>query len=864
MSIYVGIDLGTTQSVVSVITKNPITQQLHEATLEIPQENQDGDYEYTPLLPSIVYFPDGDEPYIGLKASQMTGDRRISLIKNHIGTGWNKNFNGTNWNPASISALYIKKLLSVVQDEYPSYQSNLGLTLSIPASFTPAMKEETIEACRIAGVDTNHLKVIHEPIAAVLTLVQTLERDAEANRFVRDGLLNGQDGQCRLLVFDLGGGTLDVALVTLQEKIEQDRYRISPTTEEISPHTLLGGYRFDEALAEYIIDKLKIDPIMRSNYLPKITQDMEQQKKIISNRRNDRGTEQVDSIYRPPQSIQNNTQLPNRIPISYADLRNAWSVLLGYGMKLDDVRDMSQEGAVVTTPKNILEPIASIFEKIGKNIKPEQVNVILPVGGMTSISLITERLQELFPHAKIVAPDGVQPSLAISRGAAYNQYLVMEHLTTLTNLLPHIQIKVNLNGIESWTDLIPKGTRLNQTDVFSRHFSKLAFPSNSNKMLIPVRLNGQERGCASISRPSQSQLESFQFNLKLSLKGESLIPLFEITSMYISNLEFSISELIQNPINEIDSKSISIDFNGILNDLKKHWSSKLNPTVRLPECDHIHQASDIIKKTIQTYKNNIYNKNISNLVIVKKTIRSSVIIDQPAHFLNAEEKTEISKILLDTFKMLTLQVDSACHIDIEQYLYIILGSFKQMLHPTMIEWMFKRLKSDGIHKTAKSELLMALGRSIHTINDWLKLSEFSGHHNDSHLEAVNIWALSRSVIYIKFNQMEDINKKSRVELFLKSLATKDVKSNNPYYQNLYCMYFLSYVYFKQKFPRFMSQASDVNSLRNLGKFPFIGLSQIEGGRKNIWNFIQELYSDQIKSSDIRNLLPIMMASDMEK
>jgi len=213
----VGIDLGTTNSVVSVL-------EAGEPTV-IP--NAEGGR----TTPSVVGFSKSDEVLVGEVAKRQAitnPDRTIRSVKRHMGeTNWNVNIDGKKYNAQEISARILQKLKR-------DAESYLGDTvnqavITVPAYFDDAQRNATKEAGQIAGLEV--LRIINEPTAAALAY--GLDKEEEQT----------------VLVFDLGGGTFDVSVLEISEGIFQ--------VKSTSGNTHLGGDDWDQRVIGWLVKSFK-------------------------------------------------------------------------------------------------------------------------------------------------------------------------------------------------------------------------------------------------------------------------------------------------------------------------------------------------------------------------------------------------------------------------------------------------------------------------------------------------------------------------------------------------------------------------------------------------------------------------------
>ncbi len=217
MARAVGIDLGTTNSVVSVLEGG-------EPTV-IP--NAEG----ARTTPSVVAFAKNGEVLVGevAKRQAVTNvDRTIRSVKRHMGTSWNVDIDGKAYTSQEISARVLQKL----KRDAEAYLGDVvtDAVITVPAYFNDAQRQATKEAGEIAGL--NVLRIINEPTAAALAY----------------GLDKG-DKEQTILVFDLGGGTFDVSLLEIGDGIVE--------VKATSGDNLLGGDDWDERLVSHLATGFK-------------------------------------------------------------------------------------------------------------------------------------------------------------------------------------------------------------------------------------------------------------------------------------------------------------------------------------------------------------------------------------------------------------------------------------------------------------------------------------------------------------------------------------------------------------------------------------------------------------------------------
>lgn len=216
MSKLIGIDLGTTNSCVAVM----------EGGESVVIPNAEGER----TTPSVVAFTKNGERLVGQAAKRqaaVNASRTVSSIKREMGSDYRVKIDGKAYSPQEISAMILQKL----KCDAEAYlgESVTDAVITVPAYFTDSQRQATKDAGRIAGL--NVMRIVNEPTAAALAYGM----DKEENRYV--------------MVYDLGGGTFDVSVLSISEGIIE--------VQATSGNNRLGGDDFDQCLVDYIVKEFK-------------------------------------------------------------------------------------------------------------------------------------------------------------------------------------------------------------------------------------------------------------------------------------------------------------------------------------------------------------------------------------------------------------------------------------------------------------------------------------------------------------------------------------------------------------------------------------------------------------------------------
>ncbi len=218
MGKIIGIDLGTTNSCVSVL----------EGGEPVVVRNSEGGR----TTPSVVAFTKDGERLVGQVAKRqavVNGDRTVMSIKRHMGTNYTVDIDGKKYSPQEISAMILSKLKS--DAEAYLGQKVTQAVITVPAYFSDSQRQATKDAGKIAGLEV--LRIINEPTAASLAY----------------GLDKGENKNQKILIYDLGGGTFDVSILEIGDGV----FEVLSTNGD----TKLGGDDFDNIVIDWLVDEFK-------------------------------------------------------------------------------------------------------------------------------------------------------------------------------------------------------------------------------------------------------------------------------------------------------------------------------------------------------------------------------------------------------------------------------------------------------------------------------------------------------------------------------------------------------------------------------------------------------------------------------
>ena len=349
----IGIDLGTTNSCLAVM----------EGGSPIVIANAEG----FRTTPSVVGFSKDGERLVGnvAKRQAITNPlKTISSIKRHMGSDYSVDIDGKKYSPQEISAMVLQKL-KLDAEAYLGEKIDKAV-ITVPAYFNDAQRQATKDAGRIAGLEV--LRIINEPTAAALAY--GLEKENEVT----------------VLVYDLGGGTFDVSILTLDDGL----FEVKAT----AGNNHLGGDDFDARIIDYLADEFK--------------------KKEGIDLKND------------PVAMQRLKDAAEKAKIELSSLQKA-NINLPYitagaeGPKHLDI-DLTRakfEQLIDDLVQKTVEPVRQVLKDA--NMSASDIDHVLLVGGSTRVPMVVEEVKKILGKE----PDkNINPDECVALGAADRKSVV--------------------------------------------------------------------------------------------------------------------------------------------------------------------------------------------------------------------------------------------------------------------------------------------------------------------------------------------------------------------------------------------------------------------------------------------------------
>lgn len=348
MGKIIGIDLGTTNSCVAIL----------EGGEPVVIPNREGNR----TTPSVVAFTKDGERLVGEPAKRQAitnPDRTISSIKRKMGSDYKVEIDGKKYTPEEISAMILQKIKADVESYLGEPVKEAVIT--VPAYFTDSQRQATKNAGRIAGLEVK--RIINEPTAAALAYGMDKEQ-----------------GQKKIMVYDLGGGTFDVSILEIGDGV----FEVLATRG----NNHLGGDDFDQRLIDYIAEEFKkehgIDLRQDKMSLQRLKEAAEKAKKELSS------------------TLTTNVNLP------FITATQAGPLHLNMDITRAKFNELTADLVEMT-----LGPVRDALDDAG--LKPSDIDKVILVGGSTRIPAVQEAVKNLM--GKEPQKD-INPDECVAIGAA--------------------------------------------------------------------------------------------------------------------------------------------------------------------------------------------------------------------------------------------------------------------------------------------------------------------------------------------------------------------------------------------------------------------------------------------------------------
>ncbi|WP_341266783.1 molecular chaperone DnaK [Candidatus Phytoplasma fraxini] len=587
----IGIDLGTTNSCVSVMEGK-------EAKVII---NSEGGR----TTPSIVAFKN-DEILVGevAKRQMLTNPDTILSIKRHMGEkDFKVNIKGKKYTPQEISAMILRNLKKQAEDYLGAEVTNAIIT--VPAYFNDAQRQATKDAGKIAGLEVK--RIINEPTAAALAYG-----------------IDKSDKEQNILVFDLGGGTFDVSILNLAE----GTFSVLSTAGD----NLLGGDDFDNKIIDFLLKEIKkehlVDLSKDKAVMQRLKSAAENAKKELSN------------------AMSAQISLPFLTMIQKQDQGNSIgeSIHFEYNLTRAKFNELTQD-----LVDRCLIPLKRALKDA--DIKPEQIQQVLLVGGSTRIPAVQDLVKKVLN--KDTLNKSINPDEVVAMGASIQGGILSGDVKDIL-LLDVTPLSLGIETLgNAFTKLIERNTTIPKTakQVFST--------AEDNQTAVDIHVLQGERPLASENKTLG------RFRLDDIPAAQRGMPQIEVTFDIDAN---GIVSVKAKDLGTNKEQNITISGNSSLSEaeiqrmIKEAEENAQADKIQRDKIDTVNEANNLIfqtNKTLDTLKDEIkpeekakIEEQIKNLeeavkkediVLIKET---KVILEKESQALaikayqKAQEKTK--------------------------------------------------------------------------------------------------------------------------------------------------------------------------------------------------------------------------------
>lgn len=443
----VGIDLGTTNSVLATVNlkaNGDIVSKVVDLPRAVDVYNSAAgkarlNTQKKPLLPSCVYYREehGYEPLVGDFAKNQYALRPhlvAKSIKSQMGSAHAEGLADEimDKTPAQVSARILQHMLREASKIYRTEIKDAVIT--VPANFDSVMCQATRDAAALAGIQVTNKDgserpvLLSEPNAVIYDLINQVQNGEISNHII------DLSSEKNVLVFDLGGGTLDITMHKIKRREDcPDVLKV----DEIATnrYTLLGGDDFDQAIANVMFEHYQ----RQYATYPEVVRKLQQEKKAIMPQLLNYAEElklelserqRADSDYAAADDFSWYDEKfdvgGNMGGIGYSyddsftqeDVEKILQPFMGQSLQFADYKKIDS----LQDTKNIIYPILDVLQKSAAKLAGEvKVDAVIVNGGMSKFYMVINRLREFFGLEPIVALD---PDQAVARGAAvYHYYL---------------------------------------------------------------------------------------------------------------------------------------------------------------------------------------------------------------------------------------------------------------------------------------------------------------------------------------------------------------------------------------------------------------------------------------------------------
>jgi molecular chaperone DnaK (HSP70) len=476
---YLGIDLGTTNTVIALANQKLTQHQQWTANaISIPVKNEQEGLQNTQLIPSSVRFSKLDYAEIGKHVrSQYYAfrDQTILAWKHDIGTlkdgvPFEYQLNIGKIKPEQAAA----EVLKFCRNQLIKKQIDIGgAVITHPASYEPDAIEATRKAAKLAGWQEDDIVLLPEPKAALYDFLYRLHNGEILTNLDTSRSLN-------ILVYDLGGGTLDTSLHKVECNSDISQFIIDDIS--IGSRTRVGGDKVDEKIVDYLFTKYSKIHRLAAPEQKKLWYELrvyaEKFKQVWGAKYLE--NQEPEEFKLAFEYVGLDASFPIFYSIGYRQMQEALKELLCPDIKPDLIEKLDPKTAFNESPFTdrrdtfvvpVLDVLLKAKDKFGEVPK---IDAILLNGGMTYFPLIRERLEKILPGTLILAEG--DPDLAVARGAALYAAGTFRSSGGINGI----------NPTNIWLEVTDPNTEESKLELLVAHGQKYPYQTTLNGFRLPA------------------------------------------------------------------------------------------------------------------------------------------------------------------------------------------------------------------------------------------------------------------------------------------------------------------------------------------------------------------------------------------
>ena len=512
---FLGIDLGTTNSVLSYINVKE-DSKIRANIVEVPRISDTGSQTCDKRLPSVVYYKkerDGSfQPIVGDFAKAQYGKRYgfiIKSVKSSMGQESvpDMNVDLPDQRPEDVSARILNQLVQGAKKKLMLDSIPDDVVITVPASFDGDQCKATLDAAEKAGIcaydsygKPKHI-LLYEPKAVLYDIV-----NSQMNGEIPSSVLDVSTPKT-VLVYDIGGGTLDVSLHEISQDKKGELLNIKDLA--ISRYSQIGGDNFDALIAAHLCDEFLESTQGMFNVTEQVRKEImatclkkAETLKIEMNTaygiKADRGEVLPDDYEGAISEINLYNGYPFECYLTKAELLDIIHPLMGEGLTVDSAKNLTSLNA--SQVDNIIYPILDVMAKAQAKCGHDvPIDYVVLNGGMSKFFPIVERLEHFFGHKLITLND---PDMSVAKGAAIYHYYLHKYKGDTSHKTDQLiesspiqeRVGVKMSHIQNDTlnlevcggdvyPIVPAGTPL---PFKSEPLHVLMLPQNCNVIRLPL------------------------------------------------------------------------------------------------------------------------------------------------------------------------------------------------------------------------------------------------------------------------------------------------------------------------------------------------------------------------------------------